>query len=685
LGRYLPDGNIEFLGREDFQVKVRGYRIELGEIEAVLHKHPAVKTCIVSAVSNEINHNQLVAHVVPEREEENNSFGIVRDQDEFLVELRAWVESKLPSYMVPQNFLLIDNIPLTPTGKVDRKALLSSDNFGSSKFDSTSLDESDPIVADLVEVVTDTLGLKQVGLDQNFFEMGGDSIVAIQIISRVNALGIELTPQDIFAHQTIAELAKVVKRTQAKDNSVQTGYIPLTPFQYRLTKNSSVTLPQLCHRLTLELPEGINQHLAEQALHYLIQHHDALRLRYAYEDSCWVQMIVDDVASVYIPFIDLSSLAEDEQEMAVEQMIAEMKSEISLPKSVLTKMAIFKLNENRSKLSWLAHYLITDELSFEALLRDFSKVYNQLSCAEKPWLLPRTTSFKQWAERINQYIDSEIAQQDFAIWTGIDLSSISQLPVNQTKYPDRDSTGNSIQQIAKSLSLDETVTLLEEVKRAYRISLTETALAALANVLSTWTKERVHLIDLECDTRTHFDNTRLTQTIGCCKSVFPMLLDIQEVEGHSNLLKTTKEKFQAIIPYGIAYDSPSNTNPISIPPSQVILRDLGTHKWNLEESPSPFVLKSLFPEAENNSVSNYLLDIKICIASDQLQTFWAYRRDIFEQRQIELLADDFLSELRQITTHCQLPESREYCPQDFPNADLAEEELNAVLKALDSE
>jgi amino acid adenylation domain-containing protein len=205
LGRYLPDGNIEFLGRIDNQVKIRGFRIELGEIEAVLAQHPAVEETIVIATEDIPGDKNLVAYIVPNQEQ------IQTQEAQSLVSLlREFLKEKLPEYMVPRAYVVIESLPLTPNGKVDRRALPAPDTL---IFDKQNyLAPRTHVEEALVEIWAKVLGKEQVGINDNFFELGGHSLLATQLVSRIrDAFQIDLSVRNLFEAPTVGQLARYVE------------------------------------------------------------------------------------------------------------------------------------------------------------------------------------------------------------------------------------------------------------------------------------------------------------------------------------------------------------------------------------------------------------------------------------------------------------------------------------------
>jgi acyl carrier protein len=205
LGRYLPDGNIEFLGRVDFQIKIRGYRIEAGEIEAALMQHPTVRSVVVSVTGKEHNKERLVVYVIPEPK----SLPTVE-------ELRLFLRSKLPEYMVPSVFVMLDALPLSANGKVDRLALPAPD-LALSKLNSTFVAPRTPVEEVIATVWAEVLEVEQVGIDDNFFDLGGDSLLATKTLSRLREIfQVNLSVRHLFEGLTVAGLADVLLQNPAQ-------------------------------------------------------------------------------------------------------------------------------------------------------------------------------------------------------------------------------------------------------------------------------------------------------------------------------------------------------------------------------------------------------------------------------------------------------------------------------------
>ncbi|MGH9761481.1 MAG: phosphopantetheine-binding protein, partial [Blastocatellia bacterium] len=278
LARYLVDGDIDFLGRVDHQVKIHGFRIETAEIEAALIRHTSVHKSLVMVAEDQSGRKRLIAYVVAP-----NGSPQLKD------ELRSHLKEALPAFMVPAAFVILDRLPLLPNGKIDRRALPAPDDpvIGRGQY----LAPREGVQQLLVDIWSQVLGIERIGVNDNFFEIGGDSILSILIIAKANQQGVRLTPRDLFEHQTVAELAAAAGQAQPieAEQGIVTGPVPLTPIQTLFFERG---LPQRHHfnqSVMLETGQPINLECLRLASRKLLEHHDALRLRFFQADSEWRQ------------------------------------------------------------------------------------------------------------------------------------------------------------------------------------------------------------------------------------------------------------------------------------------------------------------------------------------------------------------------------------------------------------
>ncbi|MBO0798082.1 MAG: amino acid adenylation domain-containing protein, partial [Blastocatellia bacterium] len=335
LARYLPDGQVEFLGRTDNQVKIRGYRVELEEIEVILGQHPAVRQAVVIAREEEAGRKRLVGYVVGKN-------GNVPGANE----LQRYVSERLPDYMAPSTIVTLESLPLTANGKVDRKALPAPDQVRGEREYVAPRTPTEELLANIWAQV---LGVEKVGIHDNFFSvLGGDSILSIQIIARANQAGLRLTPRNIFERQTVAGLAEVAGAvaTIESEQGLVTGDVPLTPIQRWFFERNFTDPHHWNQALLFEARQTLEPVLLEAVTRQLLAHHDALRLRFVHEDSGrkgseWRQFNSDLEGPVPFAHLDLSSLSEAEQKNAVEAAAAALQAGMNLSEGPLLRIAFF--------------------------------------------------------------------------------------------------------------------------------------------------------------------------------------------------------------------------------------------------------------------------------------------------------------------------------------------------------
>src|SRR5258706_1529593 len=293
LARWRADGELEYLGRADTQVKLRGFRIELGEIEAALMSHGSVAQAVVVARPESGGEKRLVGYVVPVD-------GVTPDSD-----LRAHLKRTLPDYMVPQAFVILEQLPLSANGKLDRKALPAPD---APRAGQDYVAPRNEIEATLAGIFAEVLRLERVGIDDNFFELGGDSILSIQVVARANRAGLALTARQMFEQQTVAGLAAVAGTAVAvrAEQGAVDGEVPLTPIQHWFLQQEW-SEPHHFNQAVLLEGRGLSSALVEQAIAHVVGHHDALRLRFARTAAGWRQAHAADGAAGF-EHVDLGGL-----------------------------------------------------------------------------------------------------------------------------------------------------------------------------------------------------------------------------------------------------------------------------------------------------------------------------------------------------------------------------------------
>jgi amino acid adenylation domain-containing protein/non-ribosomal peptide synthase protein (TIGR01720 family) len=664
LTRYRPDGNIEYVGRIDNQVKIRGFRIELAEIEAVLSQHPAVRESAVLVWFEANARKRLVAYVVPDAREQNSSLSSS--------ELRQFLQERLPEYMVPSAFVLRSKLPLTPNGKLDRKALPAPDR------DRPELEEafatpSTAIEKILAEIWAQVLGLEQVGIDDNFFELGGDSILSIQVISKANQAGLWLTPKQLFQHQTIAQLAAVAATsgTQQSEQGLITGEVPLTPIQHWFFEQNLSDPHHWNQAVLLELRQPLEPALIESVLQELLKHHDALRLRFVRGESGWQQELANPDEVATFTCIDLSSLPPEEREAAFQTAATQLQASLNLSEGPLLRAALFDLGKHQPNRLLLAiHHLAVDGVSWRILIEDFQTAYGQISRGETVALPPKTTSFKQWAERLHGWARSPELQAEFDYWFALSHQPTSRLPVD---FPNAANLVASEKTVSVALSVEETKLLLQEVPATYRTQINDVLLTALGQAFERWTGNKSLLLDLEGHGREDlFEGVDLSRTIGWFTAVFPVMLNLEKPSELGDAIKSVKEQLRAVPNRGVGFGVQRYLNPEAaknlhkLPQPEVSFNYLGQFDQVLPKS-SLLMLSSQPSGSIRSPRGNrcYLLEINGFIASSKLQLDWTYSENIHRRESIENLATGFIESLRSLIQYCQSPDAGGCTPSDF--------------------
>ncbi|MGZ3461016.1 MAG: condensation domain-containing protein, partial [Archangium sp.] len=422
--RWLADGNLEYLGRLDFQVKLRGLRIELGEIEAALEQHPQVRQAVVAVREDSPGARRLVAYVVPP------SGAQAPDAEA----LRSQLKTRLPEYMVPAVFVALPSLPLTSSGKVDRKALPAPDLSRSGPTSSYAAPR-DGTEQRLCDIWARMLGLSRVGIHDNFFELGGDSIISLQVVAHARQAGLLLSARDLFQHQTVAGLALVAGTAapvEAASQGPVSGPVPLTPIQRHLLHHDPEHAHHFNQSVLLRARQPLQAALLQQALQALVAHHDALRLHLTRRDGAWHQEHAAlEQSSVRLHVHDLSARPAGERPVALRDEASRLQASFRLSESPLLRAALFHSGEGQPQHLFLCiHHLVVDAVSWRVLLEDLESAYQQLAQGRMVALPPKSTSFQAWARHLESFARSEALTAEAPLWMELAQQRLPGLPLD---------------------------------------------------------------------------------------------------------------------------------------------------------------------------------------------------------------------------------------------------------------
>ncbi|MEM1391731.1 MAG: amino acid adenylation domain-containing protein [Cyanobacteria bacterium P01_H01_bin.150] len=677
LARYVANGDVEYLGRIDNQVKIRGFRIELGEIEAVLSGYPQIQQVVV-LVREDAGTKRLIAYVA------------TKDESLTSKQLNEFLKSKLPEYMVPSAFVILETLPLTSNGKVDRKTLQATDVESEIIRTEEYVAPSTEIEKTLANIWQELLPIEKVSINDNLFEIGGDSILSIQVVSRAKNAGIQISAKQIFLHQTIAELAQVAgtEITIECNQGIVTGVAPLTPIQKWFLADNNPESHHYNQSVLLQVPGDVKPELIETAIQELVSHHDALRLRFTAEASQYKQTNHDLDDNVPFNVVDLSSTPKQEQSQQIEKLATEFQGSLNIATGPIMQVVLFNLGENQdARLLIIIHHLAVDGVSWRILLSDLQTIYQQIIAKQPIQFEPKTTAFIDWSTKLNNYAQSEKIKQELDYWNNQPWDSIKPLPLDYANNKQENTVTNTAS-VSVKLSQEKTRALLGSVNEAYNTQINDILLSALAVSCSGWTGNSTIAIDLEGHGREElFDNVDLSRTVGWFTSLFPVLLQLPKHYQISNVIKSIKEQLRAIPNRGIGYgvlrylssDDAITEQLKAIPTPEISFNYLG--QFDQVESESEWKLATESPGNEHSPNLNckHLLDINALVVEGSLQINWTYSTKIHNRETVDNLAQSYIQAIESIVEHCQLAETFGYTPSDFPDANLTQLELDELL------
>ncbi|MBT8226877.1 MAG: amino acid adenylation domain-containing protein [Dactylosporangium sp.] len=391
--RWRADGQLEFLGRIDHQVKIRGYRIELGEIEAVLAAHPAVARAAVVAREDTPGDRRLIAYVAPEAR--TSAGEAVPGAGELAAAVRATVAARLPAYLVPSAFLVMPVLPLTPTGKIDRAAL-PEPALTRPELRTPFVDPRNDLERSIAECCVRLLGVERVGVHDNFFEIGGHSLLAVQLAAQINAAhGIQVPMRPFFDNPTVAGLATWVADQRARGTPapaipvVDRGEgVPLSFAQERLCQHHPVAADQPYHNVptALVLKGDLDEAALRHGLDDLVRRHEALRTRIVNRSAAWVQ-VVDADGRWPLDTVDLRDHDERTRSQTVHRLVGEHRGRgFRIGREPLVRGCLIRTAVDEHILILVMHHLVTDNWSYGVLIRDLGECYAARTLGREPVL-----------------------------------------------------------------------------------------------------------------------------------------------------------------------------------------------------------------------------------------------------------------------------------------------------------
>jgi len=672
LARFLSDGNIEYHGRIDHQVKIRGNRIELGEIESVLSQLSEVDQCVVTVKDGETGVKKIVAYVVI-----NPSSMLTNKQ------LSLFLGEQLPDYMLPSVYVYLDELPLTSNGKVDRKQLPNPKGHSfdlSSNYEApdTELEKS------LVEVWSAVLNIEQVGIHDNFFDLGGDSILSIQIISRLNQKGINLEPKQIFQYQTISQLAGQLKEGSANKNTYSqesvSGSVLLTPVQQWFFQQDFSQPGHWNHAVLLKAQQAIDENSLKTALSTLLDHHDALRMRYFQIDGSWIQTNGKIGECISLISKDLSTLATEAQESEMLRLCEQLHSTLDLEKGPLLQVAIFRLSESDVRLFIVIHHLVVDGVSWRILLEDLQMAYSQLQSGQAVTLPMKTASYQDWANWLDSQDTKDKVSEQIAYWSAIEKAESKSIPVD---HYEGEILSGSTETVVISLNKNETQQLLSQTYSSYHADVNELLITAFLMGLKLWKGIDVVKLDLESHGRDGINGQLDTsRTVGWFTAIHPILASLSGSKDIGEQIKRIKEQVRSIPDKGVGYGIlkylaaesalQQSTN------AEIMFNYLGRFDQFTEQGIFQLSAEPTGALIGKENKRTHMLDVNGIILSGELSVNISYSQNRFRKENIEILAESVASSLREIINHCMSQQKTSWTPSDITTLEVSQTALDEL-------
>ncbi|MFC7446984.1 amino acid adenylation domain-containing protein, partial [Rhodococcus daqingensis] len=702
VARWNADGALEYLGRTDFQVKVRGLRIELGEIESAFLAHPTVDQAAALAMDTDLG-QRLVAYVV-------GSVGSAPNPGE----LRAAVAKVLAEYMIPDAITILDALPVTANGKLDRRALPIPE-FGS--VESVYVAPRTPAEETIAAVFADVLGINRVSVEDSFFALGGDSIMSIQLVTRARSVGLVLTARQVFEHKTAAALALVATMTSDVAQSTLeelpgggVGELPLTPIM-RAGADRGGLLRRFSQSSFVTLPHGIDRATVESTIQSVVDRHDALRLRWNADGS---GLTVAEAGSV--PAAALVHRVEFASRPGTEEFTALVRGEFEAAvdrldptEGVVAQFVWFDpadgAGDTNGRLLMVIHHLAVDGVSWRILLPDFASAWGQLQSGAQPELPEVGTSLRRWAHGLAEAAVSERRTGELGYWRTV-LEGTDPTLGSRPVDPAVDvvsATGD----VRVEASAETTDALLTAVPRAFGGGVNDGLLAALALAVARWRERRgvtesSTLLDLEGHGREEeaVAGADLSRTVGWFTSLFPVRVDVAGVDlddafaggpAAGQAIKMVKEQLLAVPDRGIGYGLLRYLNTATaaelegFAAPQIGFNYLGrTGAFEITDEMRdmgwvPVNDGGALGSARDPEMPVTALDINAVVSNtvgvETLSTVFGFATGVLSAEEVAELAELWSAALDAIASHASSPGAGGFTPSDLPLVSLTQAQI----------
>ncbi|WP_329542010.1 non-ribosomal peptide synthase/polyketide synthase [Streptomyces sp. NBC_01358] len=695
LARWTQDGEIEYLGRADHQVKIRGFRIELGEIETVLTTLTGIAQAAVI-----VRDDRLIAY-------------LTGTPDTSAV--RAELAKAVPDYMVPAAFVTLDTLPLTANGKLDRKALPDPEFTTATQSRAPRTPQEELLCATFAQV----LGVPQVGIDDSFFDLGGDSIMSIQLVSRARRAGLAISARDVFEHKTVEALASAGvggsgdEAATASEDIPAVGELSLTPVMHWLAERGG-SVDQFNQTVVLHTPSELDEQRLFVLVRALLDHHDALRLRMhaAGTPGGWSLEVTAPgtvAADSCVRRVDASQLDDDALRAALSVEGEAARRCLDPREGAMVRAVWFDRGPGRQgRLLLVVHHLAVDGVSWRILAEDLEEAWQAVSEGREPELAPVGTSFRSWAQKLKEAALTPAREEERDLWQAT-LTAPDPLLTDRALDPARD-TFATARSLELRLPVAVTESLLGATPARFHAGVEDVLLAGFAMAATEWRRRHGSpaaaevLVDLEGHGRAEqiAPGADVSRTVGWFTSIYPVRLapgaydTVGARAGGPDVgavLKRVKEQLRAVPDKGIGYGLLRHLNPSTAPAleeagarPQLGFNYLGRFAPGAVAADSRVADWTMAPLAGASEDPALALahTVEVNAATHdgplgpELVATWTWAGELLDEERVRELADGWFGALGALARHSAVPGAGGLTPSDVPLAEVTQSEIEAL-------
>ncbi|MFG2957377.1 amino acid adenylation domain-containing protein [Streptomyces sp. NPDC048291] len=713
LARWNARGRLECLGRSDGQVKVRGFRIETAEVEAAIARHPGISEAVVISREAPPGGRRLVAYVVHTGAGAVGADGAggIGDVDvqsgASAAELRRFVADRLPDYMVPSAFVVLGRMPLGPTGKLDRSALPEPEFTGETyRAPRTAAEEV------VTAAYADVLGVERVGVDDDFFALGGDSLRSIQVVARARGRGLELTTREIFECRTAARLAETAAARRdrapalAEDEDGGIGPMPLPPVARQVFEHGRGTA-RFAMAMTLELPTGVDESALAATLDALIDRHDLLRARLVGgEDPTLVVRARGTVrARDLIHRVDCDGAWDDPSLLrAAKTRLDEAVGRLAPEAGTMADAVWFAARSGAGRLLLVLHHLVVDGVSWRILMADLAEAWQQVRSGRTPALPAVRTSARRWVSELEKEALSEQRAAELVFWQ--DMLAAPNPPLGSRPFDPCADVWSTVDTVRLELPAEVTEAVLTSLPAAFKGTGTDVLLAALALAVGRWRGvDGSTLVRLEGHGREEavVPGADLSRTVGWFTSMHPVRIDVRGVDldevlaggpAAGGAVKLVKEQLRGVPDKGLGFGLLRYLNPDTAPrlagcpapqigfnylgrisgadvPEHLRADGWGPASWSAELAPAPDPDQPALSALEVSAVATETAE------GTRLQAAFMFPTGVLSRERTSELAALWAEVLHGMAAYAARPETGGLTPSDAPLIRVRQDEIES--------